>query len=43
VPDREPRGGFDPFRKEGDMFRVLLWFVAFMAALVVIVLLIRAL
>lgn len=43
MPDDQPGGGFDPFRKEGDMFRVLLWFVGFMAVLVAIVLLIRAL
>jgi hypothetical protein len=43
VPDQRPRGGFDPFRNEGDMFRVLVWFVGFMVLLVAIVLVIRAL
>jgi hypothetical protein len=43
MSDEPPRDGFDPFRKEGDMFRVLVWFVAFVAAVVVIVLVIRAL
>jgi hypothetical protein len=34
---------FDPLRKESDAFRVLVWFVAFIAAVVVIVLIVRAL
>jgi len=43
MADERPGGGFDPFRKEGDMFRVLLWFVGFVAVVVAIVLVIRAL
>lgn len=43
MPGERPGGGFDPFRKEGDMFRVLVWFVGCVAAIVVIVLVIRAL
>jgi hypothetical protein len=35
--------GFDPFRKEADAFRVLVYFVAFVAAIAVIVLVVRAL
>jgi hypothetical protein len=34
---------FDPFRKEADAFRVLVWFVAIVAAIAVVVLIIRAL
>jgi hypothetical protein len=34
---------FDPFRKEADAFRVLIWFVAIVAAIVVVVLIVRAL
>jgi hypothetical protein len=34
---------FDPFRKEADAFRVLVWFVAIVAAIVVVVLIVRAL
>ena len=33
---------FDPLRREADAFRLLLWFVAVVAAIVVIVLVIRA-
>jgi hypothetical protein len=36
-------GGFNPFRNEADMFRVLVWFVSIVAAIVVIVLVIHAL
>jgi len=36
-------GGFNPLRNEADMFRVLLWFVGIVAAIVVIVLVIKAL
>jgi hypothetical protein len=36
-------GGFNPLRNEADMFRVLVWFVAAVAAIVVIVLVIQAL
>jgi hypothetical protein len=36
-------GGFNPLRNEADMFRVLLVFVAIVAAIVLIVLLIQAL
>ena len=43
MPDEQPGGGFDPFRNEGDMFRVLVWFVGFVVAVVVIVIVIRAL
>jgi hypothetical protein len=44
MPDDERRGGgFNPLRNEADMFRVLLWFVAAVAAIVVIVLVIQAL
>jgi hypothetical protein len=43
VSNDQPGGGFDPFRNEGDMFRVLVWFVGFMVVLVAIVVLIRAL
>jgi hypothetical protein len=43
VPDDRPGGGFNPLRNEADMFRVLLGFVAFVAAIVVIVLVIKAL
>jgi predicted nucleic acid-binding Zn ribbon protein len=35
--------GFDPLRKEGDAFRVLVYFVAAVAVIVVVVLMIRAL
>jgi hypothetical protein len=34
---------FDPFRNEGDAFRALLWFVAVVAVIVAVVLLVRAL
>jgi len=34
---------FDPFRNEADAFRVLVWFVAAVAAIVAIVLIVRAL
>jgi len=34
---------FDPLRKEADAFRVLVYFVAVIAAIVVIVLVVRAL
>ena len=34
---------FDPFRKEADAFRVLVWFVAAVAVIVVVVLVIEAL
>jgi hypothetical protein len=34
---------FDPFRQEADAFRVLVWFVAIVAAIVVVVLIVRAL
>jgi hypothetical protein len=34
---------FDPFRKEADAFRVLVWFVAIVAAIAVVVLIVRAL
>jgi hypothetical protein len=43
MPDDEGGGGFNPLRNEADMFRVLLWFVAAVAAIVVIVLVIQAL
>jgi hypothetical protein len=43
MPDDERGGGFNPLRNESDMFRVLLWFVAAVAAIVVIVLVIQAL
>ena len=43
MSDGERGGGFNPLRNEGDMFRVLLWFVAAVAAIVVIVLVIQAL
>ena len=33
---------FNPLRSEADMFRVLVWFVAIVAAIVVIVLLVQA-
>jgi hypothetical protein len=33
---------FNPLRSEADMFRVLVWFVAVVAAIAVIVLLIQA-
>jgi hypothetical protein len=36
-------GGFNPLRNEADMFRLLLWFVAAVAAIVVIVLVVEAL
>jgi hypothetical protein len=42
VPDSDS-GGFNPLRNEGDMFKVLLGFVAFVAAIVVIVLIAQAL
>jgi hypothetical protein len=43
VPDDRPKGGgFNPLRNEADMFRVLLWFVGIVAAIVVIVLVIKA-
>jgi hypothetical protein len=42
MADREG-GGFNPLQNEADMFRVLLWFVAIVAVIVVIVLLIQAL
>ena len=34
---------FDPLRKEADAFRVLVYFVAVIAAIVVVVLVVRAL
>jgi hypothetical protein len=34
---------FDPFRKEADAFRVLVWFVAVVALIVGIVLIVKAL
>jgi hypothetical protein len=34
---------FNPLRNEGDAFRVLLYFVAVIAAIVVVVLVVRAL
>jgi hypothetical protein len=34
---------FDPFRKESDAFRVLIWFVAIVAAIALVVLVARAL
>jgi len=43
MPDDEGGGGFNPLRNEADMFRLLLWFVAAVAAIVVIVLVIQAL
>jgi hypothetical protein len=43
MPDDEGGGGFNPLRNEADMFRVLVCFVALVAAIVVIVLVIRAL
>ena len=33
---------FNPLRSEADMFRVLVWFVAIVAAIAVVVLLIQA-
>jgi hypothetical protein len=33
---------FDPFRKEADAFRVLVWVVAVVAVIVAIVLIVRA-
>jgi hypothetical protein len=33
---------FNPLRNEADAFRVLLWFVAIVAAIVAIVLIVRA-
>ena len=33
---------FNPLRNEADAFRVLIWFVAVVAAIVVIVLVVRA-
>jgi hypothetical protein len=41
----EPRrsGGFDPLRSEADAFRLLRWAVIAIAAIVVVVVLIRAL
>jgi len=33
---------FDPFRREADAFRVLIWFVAAVAVIVAIVLIVRA-
>jgi hypothetical protein len=42
MPESEP-GGFNPFRNEADMFRVLLAFVALVAAIVIIVLVAQAL
>jgi hypothetical protein len=41
--ERPGGGGFNPLRNEADMFRVLVWFVAAVAAIVVIVLIVRAL
>jgi hypothetical protein len=32
----------DPFRSEADAFRILVWFVAVVAAVVAIVLIVRA-
>jgi hypothetical protein len=43
VPASEPGGGFNPLRNEADMFKVLLGFVAFVAAIVIIVLVVQAL
>jgi hypothetical protein len=43
MADNDDRGGFNPLRNEADMFRLLLWFVAGVAAIVVIVLVIQAL
>jgi hypothetical protein len=40
---RRPDSNFDPFRREADAFRVLIWFVAAVAAIVVVVLVVRAL
>jgi hypothetical protein len=34
---------FNPLRREADAFRVLIWFAAFVAAIVVIVLIVKAL
>ena len=34
-------GGFNPLQNEADMFRVLVWFVGIVAAIVVIVLLVQ--
>ena len=34
---------FNPLRREADMFRVLVWFVAAVAVIVVVVLVARAL
>jgi hypothetical protein len=34
--------GFNPLRSEADAFRVLVWFVAIVAAIAVVVLVVRA-
>ena len=39
----EPQTTFDPFRKETDAFRVLVWVVVAMAVIVAVVLVARAL
>ena len=38
----EPSDDFDPFRKEADAFRVLVWVVVVVAVIVAIVLIVRA-
>ena len=43
MADDDDRGGFNPLRNEADMFRVLVCFVAAVAAIVVIVLVVKAL
>jgi hypothetical protein len=41
-PSPEHPTTFDPFRKEADAFRVLVWFVVLVAAIVAVVLIVRA-
>jgi hypothetical protein len=40
---RSSEGPFNPLRKESDAFRVLVWFVVAVAAIVAVVLIVRAL
>ncbi len=39
---RSPEDPFNPLRKESDAFRVLVWFIVAVAAIVGVVLIVRA-
>jgi hypothetical protein len=39
---RDAKEPFDPFGKEADAFRVLMWFIVAVAAIVGVVLIVRA-